>query len=294
MTFRPHRSVLYMPGSNQRALEKAKTLAADAFIFDLEDAVAPEAKAVARAQVAAAVRAGGYGRREIAVRINAPESPWSKDDIEAVADAAPDAILIPKVSSAADIMTAAQMIRLAGAPERTRLWAMIETPQAVLDAQLIAKTARDPASRLAVFIMGTNDLAKETGARQTPGRAPMLAWLSLVVAAARAHGVEIVDGVFSDIADEDGLRRECEQGRDFGMDGKTLIHPNQIAVSNSVFSPSPDEVAFARKIVAAFDRPENADRGAIAVEGRMIERLHAEMARRTLALAAAIDSFASS
>lgn len=292
MSFQPRRSVLYMPGSNQRALEKAKTLAADAFIFDLEDAVAPEAKTTARAQVAAALRAGGFGRREVAVRINAPESDWERDDIAAIASAGPDAILIPKVSSGEDIWRAAQMIETAGAPERTRLWAMIETPQAVLDAPSIARTARDPASRLCVFVMGTNDLAKETRARQTPGRAPMLAWLSMVVAAARAHGVEIVDGVFGDIANPEGLRRECEQGRDLGMDGKTLIHPDQIAICNAAFAPAPEDIAFARKIVAAFDLPENANRGAIAIDGRMVERLHADMAQRTLAFAAAIEQFA--
>ncbi|HUZ66542.1 MAG TPA: CoA ester lyase [Beijerinckiaceae bacterium] len=294
MTFRPRRSVLYMPGSNQRALEKAKTLAADVIIFDLEDAVAPDAKAAARAQVCAALRSGGYGRRELVVRVNAPDSEWGKDDIDAVAPAGPHAILIPKVASAEDILRAVRMIETAGAPTGARLWAMIETAQAVLDAPSIARTARDPASRLSVFILGTNDLAKETGVRQIPGRAPMQTWLSMVVAAARAHGVEVIDGVFGDIADAEGLRRECEQGRDFGMDGKTLIHPDQIVVCNQVFAPTPEEIAFARKIVAAFEQPENAKSGAIAISGRMIERLHADMARRMLALAEAIEAFGAS
>ena len=288
MSIRGRRSALYMPGSNARALEKARSLAADAVILDLEDAVAPSAKEVARAQVAAAVSAGGFGRREVVVRINGLGTEWGRADIEAVAAAGADAILIPKVSSPGEIMMAARDIAQAGAPEKTRLWAMIETPQAILALDSIARTARDPNSRLDVFVMGTNDLAKETRARLVPGRAPMLAWLSLAIAAARANGIDVLDGVWNDLSDEAGLRAECEQGRDFGMDGKTLIHPGQIAVANEIFAPSQAELAFALRLVAAFDEPENKGKGAISLDGRMVELLHAEMARRVVALAEAV------
>ena len=288
MSILPRRSALYMPGSNARALEKARSLAADAVILDLEDAVAPSAKEVARAQVAAAVSAGGFGRREVVVRINGLGTEWGRADIEAVAAAGADAILIPKVSSPGEIMMAARDIAQAGAPEKTRLWAMIETPQAILALDSIARTARDPNSRLDVFVMGTNDLAKETRARLVPGRAPMLAWLSLAIAAARANGIDVLDGVWNDLSDEAGLRAECEQGRDFGMDGKTLIHPGQIAVANEIFAPSQAELAFALRLVAAFDEPENKGKGAISLDGRMVELLHAEMARRVVALAEAV------
>jgi citrate lyase subunit beta/citryl-CoA lyase len=292
MSIRPRRSVLYMPGSNARALDKARSLPADAMIFDLEDAVAPDAKDLARRQVAEAVAAGGYGTREIVVRINALSTDWGKADVAAIAVAGPDAILVPKVSSPGEIMMAARDIAQAGAPDKTRLWAMIETPQAILAIDSIARTARDPASRLAVFVMGTNDLAKETRARLVPGRAPMQAWLSLTVAAARTNDVEIVDGVWNDLADTDGFRAECEQGRDFGMDGKTLIHPGQIAIANEIFGPSPSELAYARRIIAAFEQPENAGKGAISLDGRMVELLHAEIARRTVTLGEAIEAMA--
>ena len=288
MSIRPRRSALYMPGSNARALEKARSLPADAVILDLEDAVAPSAKDLARDQVAAAVAAGGFGRREVVVRVNGLGTEWGRADVEALAKAGADAILVPKVSSPGEIMMAARDIAQAGAPEKTRLWAMIETPQAILNIDSIARTARDPSSKLDVFVMGTNDLAKETRARLVPGRAPMQAWLSLAVAAARANGVEILDGVWNDIADEAGFRAECEQGRDFGMDGKTLVHPGQIAIANEVFAPSAAELAFARRIVAAFEEPENRGRGAISLDGRMVELLHAEMARRVVALADAV------
>lgn len=290
MTIRPRRSVLYMPGSNARALEKARTLPADALILDLEDAVAPDAKAVAREQVAAAVKAGGFGKREIVIRVNGPATPWYKEDMAAAAAAGPDAILIPKVETPGDIMRAAKDLREAGAPDHTRLWAMMETPLGILNADPIARTAADPASRLAVLIMGTNDIAKETRARLIPGRLPMVAYLSICVAAARAHGVEIIDGVYNDFSNEAGLRAECEQGRDFGMDGKTLIHPNQIAVCNEVFAPTAAEVEWGRKIIGVFELPENAAKGALQVDGKMVERLHAEMARRTVAIAEAISA----
>ncbi|MCB1545111.1 MAG: CoA ester lyase, partial [Rhodoblastus sp.] len=240
MSLRPRRSCLYMPGSNARALEKSRTLAADALILDLEDAVAPDAKAMARNQVMETVKAGGFGRREVVIRVNGLTTPWGAEDMAAAAQVAPDAILVPKVSTPGDVMMAAKAMREAGAPETTRLWAMMETPLAMLNADSIARTAVDPASRLSVFIMGTNDLAKETRARLTPGRPSMLAWLSTCVAAARAHKVEIIDGVYNDFSNEAGLRAECEQGRDFGMDGKTLIHPNQIGPCNEIFAPSTD------------------------------------------------------
>ena len=285
---RPRRSVLYMPGSNARAIEKARGLPADAVILDLEDAVAPEAKEAGRARVMEAVRAGGFGRREVVVRINALNSPWGRDDLAAAAEAGPDAILIPKVEDPATIAAAEDALAAAHAPKTLRLWAMIETPLAVLRAEPIAATARRDGARLACLVLGTNDLAKETRARLLPGRAPMLSWLAAVIAAVRGHGLDVLDGVFNDLADEAGLRAECQQGRDFGFDGKTLIHPNQIAPANEIFAPSPDDVAQARVLVAEFDKPENAGRGVIALGGRMVERMHAEIAARTIALADAI------
>jgi citrate lyase subunit beta/citryl-CoA lyase len=288
MSIRPRRSVLYMPGSNARALEKAKTLPADALILDLEDAVAPDAKESARRQVAEAVAAGGYGRRELAIRVNGLSTPWGRDDLQAAAKAGPDAVLIPKVSSPGDVMMAARELREAGAPETTRIWAMMETPQAILNADSIVRTALDPHSRLSCLVMGTNDIAKETRARLVPGRAPMLAYLSICVAAARAYGVDVVDGVYNDLSDMDGFAAECRQGLELGMDGKTLIHPNQCGPANAVFAPSSAELEWARKIIAAFERPENADKGALQLDGKMVERLHAEMARRTVAIAQAI------
>ena len=288
MILRPRRSALYMPGSNARALEKAKTLPADVLIFDLEDAVSPDRKIAARDQVVAALRQGGYGNREIAVRVNAPDTPWGKDDLAAIGGAGPDAILVPKISTPGDIMMAAKCIREGSAPDRTRLWAMMETPLAILNADSIARTGADPASRLSLLVMGTNDIAKDTRARLTPGRPSMLAYLSICVAAARAHGLEILDGVYNDFNDEPGFKAECEQGRDFGMDGKTLIHPNQVATANAVFAPAEEEVAWAQKIITVFETPENRSKGAVQIEGRMVERLHAEMAQRTVALARAI------
>jgi citrate lyase subunit beta/citryl-CoA lyase len=288
MTIRPRRSVLYMPGSNARAVEKAKTLPADALILDLEDAVAPDVKDSAREQVCAAVSAGGYGGRELVIRTNARDTPWYAADVAAASKSSPDAILVPKVSSADEVIKIAADMRAAGAPEKTRLWAMIETPAGILNVGSIAATAADPSSRLSVFVMGTNDIAKETRARFVPGRAPMLAALSMTVLAARAYGVDVIDGVFNDIGNEAGFRAECEQGRDFGMDGKTLIHPGQVAVANEVFAPSETDLSWGRKIIAAFDLPENASRGALQLDGKMVERLHADMARRMVAIAESI------
>jgi citrate lyase subunit beta / citryl-CoA lyase len=287
MLARPRRSVLYMPGSNSKALAKAATLAADALILDLEDSVAPDAKLMARAQVIEAAKRD-FGGREVVIRVNGPHTPWGPDDLAAAAAAGPDAILLPKVDGPGEIMVAARIMRENGAPDRTRLWAMMETPNAILNAGSIAAVAADPASRLAVLVMGLNDLAKETRARLTPGRPTMTAWLAGCAVAARAHGVDIIDGVFNDIKDLDGFKAECEQGRDMGLDGKTLIHPSQIDICNEVFAPTAAEVENARAIVDAFALPENAGKGVIQLNGKMVELLHADMAKRTLAIAGAI------
>jgi citrate lyase subunit beta/citryl-CoA lyase len=286
MQFRPRRSVLYMPGSNARALEKARSLPADALILDLEDAVAPDAKAGARQQVCAAVQAGGFGRREIVIRINALDTPWGKDDLAEAMAAGPDAILLPKPGSGADIAHAGEA--LGRAPAKTRLWAMIETPLAILNVQEIAAASKQMGARLACLVMGTNDLVKETRADLSASRRPALYWLSATITAARAYGLDVLDGVYNNFKDADGFRRECMHGRALGFDGKTLIHPDQIAAANEVFAPPEAEVAFARKIIAAFDQPESKGKGVITVEGRMVELLHAEMARRTVAIADAI------
>jgi citrate lyase subunit beta / citryl-CoA lyase len=288
MLARPRRSVLYMPGSNAKALAKASTLFADALILDLEDSVAPDQKIAAREQVVQAVRAGGFGGREVIIRVNGPHTPWGEEDLAAAAAAKPDAILLPKVDGPGAIMLAARTLREAEAPESTRIWAMMETPNAVLNAGSIASVAADPSSRLSVVVMGLNDLAKETRARLTPGRGAMTAWLASCVVAARAHGVDILDGVYNNIKDLDGFRAECLQGRDMGLDGKTLIHPSQIDICNEIFAPIPAEVESAAAIIAAFALPENAGKGVIQLDGRMVELLHADMARRTLAIAEAI------
>jgi citrate lyase subunit beta/citryl-CoA lyase len=288
MTFRPRRSVLYMPGSNARALEKAKTLPADGIILDLEDSVAPDAKEAARKQVAEAVKAGGFGRREVFVRVNGIDTPWHSDDLDAAIQAAPDAILIPKVSHPHTLELIGQRLMDTRADQKIRVWAMIETPLAIFNIVSIAAAARDSESRLTGFVLGTNDLAKDTRARLVPGRAPMLGWLSACVAAARIHGIDILDGVYNDLGNADGFTMECMQGVEFGFDGKTLIHPNQIAPCNKAFSPTAEEVAQARKMIAAFELPENKGKGVVSIDGRMVERLHADMARRTVAIAEAI------
>ena len=288
MPIRPRRSVLYMPGSNARALEKARTLPADGVILDLEDAVAPDAKTEARARVVETVKAGGFGPREVVIRINGLDTQWGADDLEAAAAAAPDAILVPKVEAVEQLVTVGRRLKALGVAETTRVWAMIETPLAILDIKAIAQSARDPLTRLSVFVLGTNDLAKETRAALVPGRAPMVAWLSLVVAAARTSGIDVLDGVWNQFQDLDGFNAECAQGAQFGMDGKTLIHPSQIEPCNAAFSPPAAEVERARAIIAAFALPENAGKGVITLDGRMVELLHAEMAKRTVALADAI------
>ena len=286
MTIRPRRSLLYMPGSNARAIEKARELPADGVILDLEDAVAPDAKAQARELVVQALQKGGFGGREVLVRINGLDTAWWRDDL-AVAAAGPDALLLPKVSTPEQLRELARHFVGVGAEARIRVWAMMETPLAMLNARDIAAAALDPATRLAGFVMGTNDLAKETRARIVPGRAPMLPWLTACVAAARAYGLAILDGVYNELGDLEGFAAECAQARDLGFDGKTLIHPQQIAPCNAAFSPAPEEVAWARKIIAAFDLPENAGKGVIQIEGRMVERLHGEMARQVVAIAEA-------
>ncbi len=284
MKIRPRRSVLYMPGSNARALEKAKTLSADALVFDLEDAVSPDAKDTARAQVKAAVQAGGYGKREIIIRVNGLNTPWGRDDLSDAAGAGADGILIPKVQTPGDLEAIRSCLREAGAPASQALWAMMETPLAVLSALDIANAGTGDYP-LVALVMGTNDLAKETRASFGQGRIGMIAWLSNCVAAARAFDLDIIDGVYNTIGDEEGLRAELEQGRLLGMDGKTLIHPSQIEPCNDAFRPSPDEVGWARTIAAAFALPENDGKGVIKLGDKMVERLHAEMAKRTVALA---------
>jgi citrate lyase subunit beta / citryl-CoA lyase len=288
MTLRPRRSVLYMPGSNARALEKAKTLAADGVIFDLEDSVAPDAKETARKQVTDAVKAGGFGTREVFIRVNAIDTPWHAEDFAAAAHAAPDAILVPKITNPEQVEMVGRRLLDMHSDHKIRIWAMIESPLAIFNILSIAAEARDSEARLSGFVMGTNDLAKDTRARLVPGRAPMLPWLTTCIAAARIYGIDVLDGVYNDIGDAEGFVKECEQGRDMGFDGKTLIHPNQIEPCNKVFSPSPEEVAWARTMIGAFDLPENKSKGVISIDGKMVERLHADMARRTVAIADAI------
>jgi citrate lyase subunit beta/citryl-CoA lyase len=284
MTVRPRRSVLYMPGSNARALEKARELPADVLILDLEDAVAPEAKATARGLIQNAVRQG-FGDREVVIRINGLDTRWWVDDLHTVAACRPDAVLVPKISDPHQLQDLAARIVDMGTDPHIRVWAMMETPLAMLNVAAIAAAAHDSETRLTGFVMGTNDLAKDTRARIVPGRAPMLPWLMSCVAAARAYGLDILDGVYNDLGNADGFAAECRQARDLGFDGKTLIHPRQIEACNEAFSPAPDEVDAARKIIAAFDLPENRDKGVIQIEGRMVERLHADMARRTVEIA---------
>jgi len=277
-----------MPGANAKALEKAKTLAADVLLLDLEDSVAPEAKAEARAQVAAAVIAGGYGKREVVVRVNALSTPWGRDDIAAACAAGPDGVLSPKVETSTDVADIDDALNEAGFPREAGLWVMIETPRAVFNLAEIAEAARG--TRLCAFVLGLNDLAKETRARPGSGRAAFHAAMSLSVTAARAVGISVIDGVFNDIADAAGFEAECRQGLEFGFDGKTLIHPSQIDACNFVFAPTADEIARARAVIAAFAAPENAGKGVIKVDGRMTELLHLAEAKRIVAVAEAIAS----
>ena len=284
----PRRSALYMPGSKERALEKGKELAADVIIFDLEDAVSPEMKMAARDQVQQAVLKGGYGHRELVIRINGLGTSWFEDDVKSAISAKPDAILVPKISEAEDVTTIREALKRANAPTDLAIWAMMETPLAMLNAGDIAAIGPHAAHPLTVFVMGTNDLAKETRAALMPGRAPMHAWLSMCVAAARAYDIDILDGVYNDYKNETGFIEECEQGRDFGMDGKTLIHPSQITPCNEIFCPSREDVEWCEKVIEAFSLTENQGKGAITVDGKMVELLHKTMAERTVALATAI------
>jgi citrate lyase subunit beta / citryl-CoA lyase len=282
---RPRRSVLYMPGANERALEKARTLPADALILDLEDAVAPDAKTEARQRVCAAVGSGAYGRRELVIRVNGLDTPWHAGDVRAAAEAGPDAVLVPKVDSAAEVHAIERALEDAGAPDRTAIWAMVETPVAMLHAEALSGASE----RLAVLVMGTNDLAKELHAEHVPGRAPLLGALSLALLAARATGKVILDGVYNDVRDLAGFEAECLQGRQWGFDGKTLIHPGQLEPCNRIFAPSAADVVGAREIIEAFEQARRDGRGVVTVNGRMIENLHVDNARRVLALAGAIE-----
>src|SRR5262245_59899973 len=284
MNLRPRRSVLYMPGANERALEKARSLPADALILDLEDSVAPEAKPEARERVIAAVESGGYGRRELIIRVNAIETPWGAEDLKAAAAVGPHAILVPKVSRPGDMVSAAKLLKAYGAPADTRLWAMMETPLAILNARDIASVAGDADSRFSCLVLGTNDLLKESRARALGDRFAIIPRLAASVLAARSFGLDVIDGVYNDFKDEAGFRAECEQGRTLGMDGKTLIHPGQVAVCNELFSPAPEEVIWSRKIIAAFAEPQTEAKGVITVEGRMVERLHLAMAERVVSI----------
>jgi len=277
-----------MPGANERALEKAKTLPADSLILDLEDSVAPEAKVAAREAVCTVVKAGGYGRRELVIRPNAIETPWGMDDLRAAVRVGPDAILVPKVSLPGDIVTVAKVLADIGAPAKTRLWAMMETPRSILNVREIAALGADPESRLSCLVMGTNDLLKESRARALHNRIAVVPWLAMTLVAARAYGLDMLDGVYNDYRDEAGFAAECEHGRILGMDGKTLIHPSQVAPCNEIFSPTEEEVDWARKIITAFDEPENAHKGVITVQGKMVERLHLVQAKRTVAIAETI------
>ncbi|MBI3674434.1 MAG: CoA ester lyase [Rhizobiales bacterium] len=286
MTIRPRRSVLYMPGANARALEKAKSIAADALILDLEDSVAPDAKAEARANVAEAIGSGGYGGRELVIRINGLDTPLGVDDLKIAAQVSPHAVLVPKVARPGDIIGVSRIYGGLGGAPATRMWAMMETPIAIFNVREIASVHE--VARLACLVLGTNDLLKESRARASGGRFAILSWLSITLLAARAYGLDVIDGVYNDFRDEAGFRAECEQGRTLGMDGKTLIHPSQVAVCNELFSPAPEEVAWSRKVIEAFARPEHAGKGVITVEGRMVERLHLAMAERMVAIAEAI------
>lgn len=284
MNLRPRRSVLYMPGSNARALEKAKTLSADSLVLDLEDAVSPDQKIAARGQVVAAVTAGGYGYREMVIRVNGLDTQWAEEDILAVAQAPVAAVCVPKVETAEQVLRVVELLEQGGADESVTVWAMIETPKGVVNVQTIA--AAHP--RLSLLMMGTSDLAKEMRIPHTPDRIGFIAALSECVLAARLNGLDALDGVHLDLHDETSLRLVCEQGRNLGFDGKTLIHPNQIAVTNEVFSPKADEVERAGRIITAFTQAEAEGKGVVVVDGKLVENLHVDEARRTLAIAEAI------
>lgn len=281
-SFRPRRSVLYMPSSNARALEKARTIPCDGLILDLEDAVAPDAKPAARDAACAAAASGEYGAREVTIRVNGADTEWHADDLAAACEAGPDAIVVPKVDSADAVLALVEAMAAHDAPERTKLWAMVETPYAMLHAEEIAAAS----DRLTVLVMGTNDLVKELYAEHVPGRQPVLTGLGLAVLAARATGKAVLDGVYNDVKDTEGFLAECRQGREMGFDGKTLIHPGQVAGANEAFAPSAQAVEDARGILQAWEDGKGS--GVVTYNGRMIENLHVESARRTLSIHEAI------
>jgi citrate lyase subunit beta/citryl-CoA lyase len=284
MQLRPRRSILYMPGANARALDKARSLAADGLILDMEDAVSPDAKEVARQQIVDNVSQGGYGSRELIIRVNGLSTQWGKDDVAAVAKIGAGAILFPKIESPEEIHAAVEALDQAGAPADLPLWIMAETPRGILNIQSIAGAS----PRLAAIVMGTSDLAKEMRLRHTPERIGFITALSLCVMAARANGLDILDGVYLDLNNEEGFRAACEQGRDMGFDGKTLIHPKQLAVTNEVFAPSEKEIVNAREIIAAWEQAKAEGKGVAVVNGKLVENLHVEEARRALAVEEAI------
>lgn len=279
--FKPLRSVLYMPSSNERALEKAKTIAADGIIFDLEDAVAPDAKVEARAKAAAAVQSGDYGNRHLIIRVNGIGTEWHDEDIRTAAAAGPDVVLVPKVNSAEEVQQLVAALEAAGAPEKTTLWAMVETPIGMINAYAIATAS----PRLTGFVMGTNDLVKELYAEHVPGRQPILPSLHHALIAARAAGIVIIDGVYNDVKNAEGFAAEVEQGRQMGFDGKTLIHPGQVEPANTGFAPSEAAIADAQGLIEAF---ESSTGGVVTYNGKMVENLHVESAKRTLAISEAI------
>ncbi len=282
-SLRPRRSVLYMPAANERALEKAKTLAADAIIFDLEDAVAPDSKPSARANAVSAAASGEYGHRELTIRCNGLDTDWGELDLAAAASSGAAAVVIPKVASIATVDRVAQILDQSGAPATMTIWAMIETPTAIFDVRAIVAHPR-----VSVLVMGTNDLARELRAALVPGRHPLLPHLAVALAAARESGKVILDGVYNDVKDLEGFRMECLQGMEMGFDGKTLIHPGQVDITNDVWAPSADEVDHARRVIEAFDEGLREGRGVVTVDGRMIENLHVVNARRAIATADAI------
>lgn len=277
---RPYRSVLYIPASKERALDKARSLDVDAIIFDLEDAVTPDAKVEARDTLKAALQEGGYGARAKIIRLNGLDSAWGREDAEAMKDAAADAFLLPKVGSAADVEALAAIIG-----KDKDIWAMIETPMGVMKAEEIAAHPQ-----MKGFVAGTNDLAKELNCRFRADRLPMNTSLSMMLLAAKAHGIVAIDGVYNQFKDDEGLAAECAQGRDMGFEGKTLIHPAQVAVCNEAFSPSAEEIDLAERQIAAFEETEASGQGVAVVDGKIVENLHVETARKILALAEAVSA----
>lgn len=283
MTITPRRSVLYMPAANARALEKARDIPADALIFDLEDAVAPDSKPMAREQAAEAAASGTYGHREITIRCNGLDTPWGRDDIRAAAEASPAAVVIPKVSGSAHLGEISDLLEAAAAPDSLAIWAMVETPDGISNVDEIAAF-----DRMAVMVMGTNDMYKELRAKMVPSRAPLLTHLSACLLAARRYDKVALDGVYNDVRDPDGFAVEATQGWEMGFDGKTLIHPGQVDATNTIWSPTEDDIEYSHRVIAAFEEAEAEGKGVVTVDGRMIENLHVDNARQILAVAQAI------